>query len=193
VAARMADPWGAVLAEERLAASLAADFPDAAPRSWNRFQPQMVEYARLFESMEWIIIVVVFVMAVFGVANTMLMATFERRREFALLLAVGMTPRVILRSVLWEGFVLGLASLALGVVVTFPMLVWWKMSPPDMSWLYGDFTMAGGLVRPVLRVEYPPEMMVLGALALFATSLLAALVPAFRAGRLSPAETLAGR
>jgi ABC-type lipoprotein release transport system permease subunit len=35
--------------------------------------------------------------------------------------------------------------------------------------------------------------MVLGALALFATALIAALVPAVRAGRLSPADTLAGR
>jgi ABC-type lipoprotein release transport system permease subunit len=71
--------------------------------------------------------------------------------------------------------------------------VWWHNKPPNMSWLYGDFTMAGGLVRPILRVEYPPEMMVLGAIALFATSMLAALVPAYRAGRLPPADTLAGR
>jgi ABC-type lipoprotein release transport system permease subunit len=193
VAARIDDPWSASLAEQRLEEALRADLPGASVRAWNRSQPQMVEYARLFESMEWIIIIVVFAMAVFGVANTMLMATFERRREFALLLAVGTAPGIILRSVLWEAFVLGLLSLGLGALLTFPVLVWWHNKPPNMSWLYGDFTMAGGLVRPILRVEYPPEMMVLGAIALFATSMLAALVPAYRAGRLPPADTLAGR
>ncbi|MDH3733743.1 MAG: ABC transporter permease [Gemmatimonadota bacterium] len=193
VAARIADPWDAAAAEERLLGELATDFPGTAPRAWNRFQPEMVEYAALFESMEWVIIVVVFIMAVFGVANTMLMATFERRREFALLLAIGTTPGVILRSVIWEAFVLGVVSLTLGAILTFPVLVWWHNAPPDMSWLYGDFTMAGGLIRPVLRVEYPPEMMVLGAVALFATALLAAVLPAYRAGRLPPADTLAGR
>jgi len=193
VAARLSDPWGAAAAADRLQLRLTADFPDASARAWDRFLPQMVEYARLFDSMEWILVLVVFVMAVFGVANTMLMATFERRREFALLLALGMTPRIILGSVLWEAVVLGLASLALGVAITLPILVWWHLAPPDMSWVYGGFTMAGGLVRPILRVEYPPGMMVLGAAALFATALIAALVPAVRAGRLSPADTLAGR
>lgn len=193
IAARIDDPWTASSVEEELSTDLAAAFPDASVRAWNRFQPQMVEYAQLFESMEWIIILVVFAMAVFGVANTMLMATFERRREFALLLAVGTSPGIILRSVLWEAFVLGLLSLGLGALLTFPILIWWHNAPPDMSWLYGDFTMAGGLIRPILRVEYPHEMIVLGAVALFATALLAALVPAYRAGRLPPADTLAGR
>jgi ABC-type lipoprotein release transport system permease subunit len=62
-----------------------------------------------------------------------------------------------------------------------------------MSWLYGDFTMAGGLIRPVLRIEYPSEMIVFGAVALFVTALIAAIVPAYRAGRVPPADTLAGR
>ncbi|MFV1988595.1 MAG: ABC transporter permease [Gemmatimonadota bacterium] len=193
IAARIDDPWEAAIVEERLSADLAIDFPGVSARAWNRFRPEMVEYAMLFESMEWILIVVVFGMAVFGVANTMLMATFERRREFALLLAVGTTPAIILGSVLWEAFVLGLFSLGLGALLTFPVLVWWHNAPPNMSWLYGDFTMAGGLIRPVLRVEYPPEMIVFGAVALFVTALIAAVVPAYRAGRIPPADTLAGR
>ena len=193
IAARIDDPWEAALVEERLSADLAIDFPGVSARAWNRFRPEMVEYAMLFESMEWILIVVVFGMAVFGVANTMLMATFERRREFALLLAVGTTPAIILGSVLWEAFVLGLFSLGLGALLTFPVLVWWHNAPPNMSWLYGDFTMAGGLIRPVLRIEYPPEMIVFGAVALFVTAMIAAVIPAYRAGRIPPADTLAGR
>ncbi len=193
VAMRVADPWRAPAAEARLAGRLESRFPDARVRAWTEFQPEMVDYAALFESVEWVIVLVVFVMAVFGVANTMLMATFERRREFALLLALGVTPSGILRSVLWEAVALGGVSLASGALLTFPLLAWWHRAPPDMSWLYGGFTMAGGLVRPVLRVEYPPGMMVVAALALFGTAVIAALVPAVRAGRVPPADTLQGR
>ena len=42
-------------------------------------------------------------------------------------------------------------------------------------------------------VRNPPAMMIGAEFALFATALVAALPPAFRAGRLPPADTLAGR
>lgn len=190
ITARIEDPWEAPAAQSRLVASLSVSFGGAKVEDWTAFQPEMVQYARLFESFEWVLLVIVFVLAVFGVANTMLMATFERRREFAVLRALGATPGVVLKSVLWESVVLGAASLALGAAVTLPLLVWWHEAPPDVSWLYGDFTMAGGLVRPVLRVEYPFGMMVFAAFALFVTAIGAALLPAVRAGRVRPADAL---
>lgn len=193
VAMRVDDPWRAPAAAVRLSGELGDRFGDLRIRAWTEFRPEMVEYAALFESVEWVLILVVFVMAVFGVANTMLMATFERRREFALLLALGVTPFGILRAVLWEAVALGGMSLVAGAAVTLPILVWWHRAPPDMSWLYGDFTMAGGLVRPILRVEYPPATLLTAALALFATAVIAALLPAIRAGRVPPADTLQGR
>lgn len=193
VAARIEDPWRAPEAAERLGGVISESFSAARAQPWTEFQPEMVEYAAIFEAFEWVIILIVFIMAIFGVANTMLMATFERRREFALLLALGATPGVILRSVLWEALVLGVLSLAVGAAITFPTQVWWHLAPPDMSWLYGGWTMAGGLVRPLLRVEYAPGAAALAAVALFATAVLAALFPAFRAARVPPADTLMGR
>jgi len=53
--------------------------------------------------------------------------------------------------------------------------------------------MAGALVRPVLRTDYPVTMFFYAAGALLLTALLAALYPAFRATRVPPADTLAGR
>ena len=90
---------------------------------------------------------------------------------------------------------LGLAVLGLigGVVITFPILVWWHVAPLDMSWLMSDFTFQGALMRPVLRVEYPWSMTWQAGVALFVTAVLAALYPAFRSGRIPPADTLAGR
>ena len=153
----------------------------------------MVEYAQLSKAFQWILLFVVFGMAIFGVANTMLMATFERRYEFALLLALGATPGVIVRSVLWEAIALGALALAAGAAITFPVMVWWHLVPLDLSWLFGDFTMLGALMRPVIRIEYPWLMTVQAAVALFLTAALAALYPAIRAARLPPADTMAGR
>jgi ABC-type lipoprotein release transport system permease subunit len=193
IAARLDDPWAAPEAADRANVQLEATVTGARASAWSDLQPDMVFYAALFESMEWLLLTIIFTMAVFGVANTMLTGTYERRREFALLLALGAGPGLILRSVLAEAVALAVISLGAGALIAAPWLYWWHEAPPDMSWLYGGYTMAGGLVRPVLRVEYPPEMLWMAALALFVTSVLAALYPAYRSSRTPPADTLAGR
>ena len=192
IAASTTDPWLADEAADRLAGALARLTRDLEVEPWTRLRPEMMEYVRLLEGWYVIVIIIVFAIAVFGVANTMLMATFERRREFAVMLALGTTPWRVTSTVLAEAFSLGLVSLLVGGAVTFPLLVWWHNAPPDLSWLYGDFTMFGALVRPVLRVEYNAEMAVRTAVALLLTAVLASLYPAARAARVPPADTLSG-
>jgi putative ABC transport system permease protein len=52
-----------------------------------------------------------------AVMNTMLMAVFERRAEFALLLAVGWPRRLVANLVLREGLILGLAGALAGLAI----------------------------------------------------------------------------
>ena len=193
IAARVDDPWAAAAAADGVRTLIGPDGPTADVRPWTEFRPEMVEYANLATSMEWMLIVFVFGMAIWGVANTMLMSSFERRREFAVLLALGGGPALIVRSVLAEALVLGAVALLVGVAVTLPVLAWWHAAPPDRSWVYGGFTMAGGLMRPILRVEWPTSMIFITGGAMFGTALVAALYPAWRSSRVPPADTLAGR
>jgi ABC-type lipoprotein release transport system permease subunit len=193
IAARVDDPWAADAAAAELQTGLDETGAPVVARSWTEFRPEMVEYARLVNSMEWMLILFVFGMAIWGVANTMLMSSYERRREFAVLLALGGGPGFIVRSVFAEALVLGAIALAAGLAVTLPILAWWSASPPDMSWVYGGFTMAGGLMRPILRVEWPTSMIFITAGAMFLTALAAAVYPAYRSSRIPPADTLAGR
>ena len=192
IAASTTDPWLAPIAAGRLAAEFSTSGLTLEVEPWTRLRPEMLDYARLVEAWDYFVIGIVFAIAVFGVANTMLMATFERRREVAVMLALGATPAKIVLSILSEALALGVISLIAGVAITLPILVWWHTAPPDLSWLYGDFTMFGALIRPVLRVEYKPAVAVLTGVALLLTALIAALYPAARAARMLPADTLSG-
>ena len=78
------------------------------------------------------------------------------------------------------------------VVVSLPLMVWWNIAPIDLSRLYGDLTIQGALLRPVLRVELNLAYWIWGGVALVATALLAALYPAARAARIPPADALSG-
>jgi ABC-type lipoprotein release transport system permease subunit len=192
IAVATSDPWIAETAAARLTDSLPSSGRAVEVVSWATLNPAMVEYVALGESMYFVIIIVVFAIAIFGVANTMLMATYERRREFAVMLALGATPRSVRRVVFSEAVALGVLSLALGAGLTFPLMVWFHTAPPDMSWAVGDVTLMGALLSPSLRVEYDPGFWVASAAALFATAILASLLPAWRAARVPPADTLAG-
>jgi ABC-type lipoprotein release transport system permease subunit len=57
--------------------------------------------------------------------------------------------------------------------------------------MFGDFTMAGAMVRPVLRAEYTLAGPLYSAVGLLATSILAAFYPAYRAVKIPPADALA--
>lgn len=192
IAASVNDPWLAPEAADRIAARLGAAELGIEVEPWTRLRPEMLDYAKLAQAWNGIIIFIVFAIAIFGVANTMLMATYERRREIAVMLALGTTPFAVVRSVMAEALCLGAISIGIGAALTLPLMLWFYNAPPSLSWLYGDFTMMGALIKPVLRVEWNPGMWFWGGVALLITTLLAALYPAARAARIPPADTLSG-
>jgi len=160
---------------------------------WNTLRPELASYAALAESTNGFFIAIVFLMTIFGVTNTLLMSTFERRREFAMVQALGVDGRKLARTIVYEGVVLGMLSLAAGALMAAPILYWWHRSPLDLSRFVGDITMSGALMHPVFRADPSWSPSLIAAFALLITSILAALYPAWRATRVPPADALAGR
>jgi ABC-type lipoprotein release transport system permease subunit len=167
--------------------------PQVDVRSWRRLRPELAQSVDLMSSMNFLVILIIFGMAVFGVANTMIIGTFERRKEFAVVRALGTTAMGVGRTVVYEGILLGILALAAGALITWPVMVWWHNAPPDLSGFVGGISWAGSRWRPILRVEYSTKIPIYSALALFVTSVLAAVYPAWRATRIPPADALADR
>ncbi|MDH5590023.1 MAG: FtsX-like permease family protein, partial [Gemmatimonadota bacterium] len=184
-------PWDTPVIAASVERSLSAFGPPLRVRPWTELRPELAESVELMGSMNWVIIVIVFAMAIFGVANTMIIGTFERRKEFAVVRALGTTPLGVGKTVVYEGIFLGVLALAAGAVVTGPVLVWWHNRPPDLSGIVGGFAWSGSMWRPILRVEYSWDTPIVAAVALFVTSVLAAVYPAWKATRVPPADALA--
>jgi putative ABC transport system permease protein len=193
VAVAIAAPWSAAAEADGIRARLAPLGLAVAVEPWPVFSPEIADYAQLSNASNGLVVGIVFVFAIFGVANTILMGTFERRREFAVIRALGVGPSGVAPTVVLEGIALGVLSLAVGAVLATPLMLWWHHSPPNLAALFGDLEMAGALIRPVLRIEYSVDGPVISAVALFVTAVLAALYPAIRAARVPPADALAGR
>ncbi len=172
---------------------LAGSGPPVEVRSWRELRPDLAQSVDLMNAWNSLIVLIVFGMAVFGVANTLIIGTFERRKEFAVVRALGTTPLGVGRTVVYEGIMLGALALVAGALVTAPIMWWWHNAPPDLSSVVGSFSWSGSQWRPILRVEYSLRTPIVSALALFLTSIVAAIYPAWRATRVPPADALADR
>ena len=186
------DPSQADATATRLAAGIGASERAVLVAPWTELNPVLAQYVALADAMYWIFIVLIFSVASFGIANTMLMATFERRREFAVMLALGASPRSVVGTVLCEAVAIGVIGLGLGTAVTAPLLAWFSAAPPDLAWLYGSVTVEGVLLTPTLRVGTNVPAWSWATVGLIMTALLSALYPAVRAARVPPADTLSG-
>ena len=186
------DPFQAEATATRLTAAVGAPERAMLVAPWTELSPVLAQYVALADAMYWIFIVLIFSVASFGIANTMLMATFERRREFAVMLALGASPRSIVGTVLSEAVAIGIIGLGLGTAVTAPLLIWFSAAPPDLGWLYGSVTVEGVLLTPTLRVGTNVPAWSWATVGLILTALLSALYPAVRAARVPPADTLSG-
>ena len=163
---------------------------------WRTLAPEMVTLVRITDLAGLLVLLLVFVAAAAGVANTMVMATFERTREFGMLLALGTRPARLIRLVVAESVALGVVGAVMGSVIGIALVAITHRTGIDYSWLAGggpsELSFAG--LRFSLRF-YPTLSVVDVARAIAAvcvTSLLAATWPALRASRLQPVKALRG-
>ena len=177
----------------RIGEAVAGVAPGLRTEPWPAFLDQLYFMMNYVGAVNGIVAVLIFGMAAFGVANAMLIATFERRREFAVARSLGATGGGIGRIVIYEGLLLGLVSLVAGALLAVPLMVHIHNNPIDLSRFVGTYSFVGSAVRPMLTVEYSVQGPLLSALALVGTGVVSALLPAWRAVRVPPADALANR
>ncbi|MCA9605561.1 MAG: ABC transporter permease [Myxococcales bacterium] len=163
--------------------------------TWRELAPELATMLELSGVYGLVVLVIVFIAAAAGVANTMLMATFERRRELGMLLALGSTPARLVRIVLSEAVLLGVLGVAVGSVLGLGLVLYQGQVGIDPS-TWGsheesvDFAVEGlswaGTIYPHLR----PIDILPGFLGVTLVSAIAALWPAVLTARLEPVEAI---
>lgn len=127
-------------------------------------------------------VLLIVVVAAFGIANVLTLAVFEKTQEIAILRAIGATRTLITRVFLIEGLILGFGGLLLGNVLGLGISAYFTVRP---------FTLPGDLY---FITTLPVEVKVTDILAVNAigltTTLLAALIPARRAASVEPGRII---
>ncbi len=163
--------------------------PDIEAVSWERAMPNLANAIKLDYASQKFIFLIILLIVTIGVINTLLMSVMERMREFGVILALGSKPMVLRGMIMLEALSLGLLAATLGTLLG-SLATWYLVSVGiDLADFVPETLEFGGVVfDPIMRASWNFGWMIQIALYVVGLTLLAALYPAIKAGRITPVE-----
>ena len=175
---------------ENLVASINGQISSSALEAsgWRELLPAIAAYIDMFDIYMLIWFVVVFIAMGFGLANTVLMAVYERMREFGLQRALGVRATGIVKGVMIEVVLLLLIGMLLADFFSLVLVKVIFRSGIDLGSFGAGIEMWGisRVIYPVL--SFTDIGMANGVVILL--GLLVGLYPALHAARFTPVETM---
>ncbi len=211
VAIRAADPSRAAAVADNVAAVLGIR-PDPPPegaveagevdadvlvvRPWQEIIPSMAQMVVIFRESYGFMYLLIYLVAAVGIVNTQRMSAQERKREFGVMLGIGMRPRRMFRTIVVETLVLGVIGAVIGAVGG-ALLTWYHATAGfDMGMLTdqtASFSMMGVSFSERIYFELYPGAVIQPVLVMLFVAALSGLWPAIKSARIDPAPTIAGR
>jgi putative ABC transport system permease protein len=151
-------------------------------KTWRDLGKDFIMMVQSHQVIYGLMLLIVMVIAGVGIANTMLMAVYERFREIGMMRALGLSDRSLRAVLLMEaggiGFIGAVGGVLFGGALAF-FLVRWGI---DYSSLIGNMRM-GYRINGVFRGAWNPATMIVAFALGVLISMVVSLVPASRALR----------
>ena len=155
---------------------------------WHDMFPVMYEWVILHNGFLYLFLGIVLIIVLAGVLNTVLLSMIERVREFGVFMALGNRNADIRLLVLVESLFIGIAGAVVGTLLGIFIVAAAALYGIDMSALVGSTEQF--YVDPVIYPSLNLTHLGVTVAAVLAATVLAGLYPAWRAGRLQPAEAI---
>ncbi len=159
---------------------------------WQEVVPELAAGTEVDATWSRLIVGVITLVVFFGIASAQLAAALERRREFAVLSALGMKRGRMVGIMLTEGLLLGsiggLLALLVGASLTYLSATYGI----DFSGMYhgADMGISNILIDPIMYSDFGWWLVPLALLLSLGATMLSSLYPAWYAVRTDPAEAL---
>ena len=168
---------------------------ETAVLTWDEIQPEIKTFIAMKKGGGMVMSLVLGILVAAGIFNTIFMSVMERTREFGIMVAIGYSPKQLFSVVMAESAIFATAGLLLCAAVTAYPYFWLNKNGMDMTAMYQSMGMesmdiSGVGFDPVMPFGVFPENMVAIALAIVLACMLSGLYPAWKAGRVSPVESI---
>jgi len=173
---------------EKLRGELSDDY---AVVTWEEIVPELASGVEVDETWTKLTVAIVMIVVFLGIMSAQLAAVLERRREFAVLSALGMKSSRLVGVMVVEGLFLGLAGSILGLAFGLPAAYYAATHGIDFSEIYGtELSMSNILFDPVFKGDFGWWLVPLAFELALSATVLSSLYPAWFAIRTDPAAAL---
>lgn len=159
--------------------------------TWGEIAPELKGHIQQDSRTSRFVSYIILLIVVLGVASAQLAAALERRREFAVLSAIGMGGARMVRLMLQEALALGLAGGLVGLALGGPIV--WQFAHVGLDlrrFMGSSYTFSGVIIEPVIYGDVGWWIVTYVALVAVGATMLASLYPAWFAARTDPATAL---
>mgnify|MGYP006288544427 CR=1 FL=1 len=102
-------------------------------KSWREIMPELVQQIQSDNASGWILLAILYLIIAFGVFGTVMMMINERRREFGVMIAIGMHKSKLAMIVTVEMVFVGLLGLMAGITGSMPVILHYHYHPIRLS------------------------------------------------------------
>ncbi len=161
---------------------------------WRQANPMVSQILRFNDGFIAMLTAILVAIVIFGTVNTLLMSVHERSKEFGVMLALGMQPSQLMTIIVIEAFLMAITGLVFGFLIGGGFIAYHHWQGFDLSIFVGKantfqgLTIDSTIVYPVYA--FIPFIKAASVMVAFVT--LAGIFPAYRAGRLTPVDTIRG-
>lgn len=157
--------------------------------SWKEMTPELVQQIDMDREQGIMMLGILYIIIGFGIFGTILMMTTERRKEFGVLLAIGM-KRFPMGIITWiEIIMLGAIGALLGILASIPISYYYQVNPirftGDMAKSYENFG-----IEPVLKMAVDSSIYFNQAFWVILITSILALYPIYKIFRMRPVDAM---
>jgi ABC-type lipoprotein release transport system permease subunit len=144
--------------------------------SWHFTMEKLLQTAKSDRAFSLILMFILYVIVGFGILGTVIMMTNERRREFCMLISLGMARMKLVAVIAFELIFMTLIGLMLALVVTLLITHWFAAHPIALSGSYGEMFVQFGM-EPILPMSVESFIYTNQMINILIISLLAVIYP----------------
>lgn len=158
-------------------------------KSWRELSPILASMVDSALQMLQLGFLIIYVAVVILLLNAMLMAVFERVREFGILKAIGVSPGSVMLLILAEGAIQTAVAIALALMLSVPAL-WYLVNVGVNLGELGGISVMGMSLDPVWHGIVSSRTFSMPLTTMLVVVILGILYPAVKAARITPVEAI---
>ena len=157
--------------------------------SWDELNPEIVQFIESDKAGGVIMIGILYIVIGFGIFGTIIMMVAERKREMAVMIAVGMQKYKLATILFFETLLIGLVGVVTGFAASVPLILVMVGNPIELPADLAEAYIQYGF-EPYLFFGLAPEVFWQQVITVFVITMLISIYPIVKVGRMVVSRSL---